>query len=383
MSYVTVMRYIRFCGAAAAAAAIATGLTSGPANAAGPDRVPCSGTALALAITNARNGETLDLRGDCTYHLMAALPAVAQNLTIRGNGATIVRDGATTPAFRIFDVSSGGDLRLKDLTVRGGYLPTGNGAGIHVNSGGGLRLAKVAVLDNTATDNGGGIAVEAGGSAEIRSSYVAFNNAGDGGGLYTAGSVTTESSEFARNHARRAGGAIYQAGGMTFVGMSLVRRNTAAGVSGGGVYVGGGTTEIDDSKVMNNTDTGNRGGGIYNNANLKLVKSKVSSNVVGGTAGRGGGIYNTGTGVLFLKGTEVSRNSANGNNASATSVSVGGGIYNDGGSVTLDHSTVRDNASTSAPGGVFTTNRVSVTDSKVVHNIPTNCSVGLVPGCTD
>ncbi|MEU9243946.1 right-handed parallel beta-helix repeat-containing protein [Streptomyces shenzhenensis] len=378
------MRYIRFCSAAAAAAAIATGLTSGPANAADPDRVPCSGTALALAITNARNGETLDLRRDCSYHLMAALPAITRSLTIRGNGATIVRDGAATPAFRIFEVSSGGDLRLKELTVRGGYLPTGNGAGIHVNSGGGLRLSKVDVLDNTATESGGGIAVETGGSAEIKSSYVAFNNAFDGGGLYTAGSVTTENSEFARNHARRAGGAVYQAGGMTFVGMNVIRRNTAAGTTeGGGLYVRSGSMEIDGSKITNNTDTGDRGGGIYNNANLKLVKSKVSGNVVGGRAGQGGGIYNTGTGVLLLKGTEVSRNSANGPNASATIVSVGGGIYNNGGSVALDHSTVRDNASTSAPGGVFTTNLVSVTASKVTHNIPTNCSVGLVPGCTD
>ncbi|WP_369223523.1 hypothetical protein AB5J52_21665 [Streptomyces sp. R39] len=376
------MRYIRFCSAAAAAAAIATGLTSGPANAADPDRVPCSGTALALAITNARNGETLDLRRDCSYHLMAALPAITRSLTIRGNGATIVRDGAATPAFRIFEVSSGGDLRLKELTVRGGYLPTGSGAGIHVNSGGGLRLSKVDVLDNTAANNGGGIAVDAGGSAEIKSSYVAFNNATQGGGLFTAGSVTTENSEFARNHARRAGGAVFQSGGMTFVGMNVIRRNTAAGL-GGGIFIGDGSMEIDDSKITNNTAAGSAGGGIYNNANLKLVKSKVSGNVVGGTAGQGGGIYNTGTGVLLLKGTEVSRNSANGPNASATSISVGGGIYNNGGSVALDHSTVRDNASTSAPGGVFTTNLVSVTASKVTHNIPTNCSVGLVPGCTD
>ncbi|MFK0151132.1 hypothetical protein ACIQVL_25805 [Streptomyces sp. NPDC090499] len=372
------MRYIRFCSVAAVAAAMVTGLTGGPASAADPDTVPCSGAALAFAINYARNGETLDLRRDCTYHLSMALPAIAKDLTIRGNGATIVRDGANTVAFRIFDVSSGGDLRLQDLTVRGGLVTSGDGAGIRVTSGGRLTLAKVDVLDNTATGNGGGIAVASNAWARIRSSYVAFNNADMGGGLYTAGSVYTENSEFARNHARTAGGGIAQVGGTTFVATSVIRRNTAAGnvTIGGGVYVGSGSMEIDDSKITNNTDTGNRGGGIANNGTLKLVKSEVSGNVVGGTSGRGGGIYNTGG--LTLKSTDVFRNSANG-----PGNSVGGGIANDGGSVTLDHSTVRNNASTVAPGGVFSSNQVSVTDSKVVGNIPTNCSVNRVPGCTD
>ncbi|MBW8798685.1 MAG: hypothetical protein JF597_35470 [Streptomyces sp.] len=372
------MRYIRFCSVAAVAAAIVTGVTGGTASAADPDTVPCSGAALAFAVNYARNGEALDLRRDCTYHLSSALPTVGKDLTIRGNGATIVRDGANTAAFRIFDVGSGGDLRLQDLTVRGGYVTSGDGAGIRVNSGGRLTLTKVDVTDNTATGNGGGIAVASNAWARIRSSYVAFNNADTGGGLSNAGSVYAENSEFARNHARTAGGGIAQTGGTTFVGTSVIRRNTAAGVAkiGGGVYVGSGTMEIDDSKITNNTDTGNRGGGIANGGILKLVKSEVSGNVVGGTSGRGGGIYNTGG--LTLKGTDVFRNSANG-----PSTSVGGGIANDNGSVTLDHSTVRNNASTVAPGGVFTNRPVSVTDSTVTRNIPTNCSVGLVPGCTN
>ncbi|MEW1774071.1 hypothetical protein [Streptomyces sp. NPDC086777] len=363
---------------AAVAAAIVTGLTSGPAAAADPDRVPCSGTALALAIATARNGETIDLRRDCTYHLGTALPVIGKDLTIRGNGATIVRDGTNTPAFRIFDINSNGNLRLEDLTVRGGYAGTGDGAGIRVNSGGALRLTKVDVLDSTAAGNGGGVAVEPGGSAEIRSSYVAFDNAANGGGLYTGGSVTVENSEFARNHARGSGGGIYQAAGTAFVGTSVIRRNTAAGtMNGGGVYIAGGTlTEIADSKITNNTDTGTRGGGIYNAGNLTLGRSEVSGNVVGGSSGQGGGIYNSGT--LYVRSTDVFRNSANG-----TGSSVGGGIYNYGGSVTLDHSTVRNNASTVAPGGVRTNVPITLRDSTITRNIPTNCAPLVFTGCTD
>ncbi|MER5788014.1 right-handed parallel beta-helix repeat-containing protein [Streptomyces sp. NPDC001980] len=375
------MRYIRFCGVAAVAAAMVTGLTSGPATAAEPDRVPCSGTALSLAIATARNGETIDLRRDCTYLLGAALPTIGKDLTIRGNGATILRDGTTASPFRIFDINSNGNLRLQDLTVRGGYLTStstsGDGAGIRVN-GGALRLSKVDVLDNTAVANGGGIAVESGGSADIRSSYVAFNNASNGAGLYTAGTVTVENSEFARNHARASGGGIYQSGGSIFVGTSVIRRNTAAGsASGGGVYIAGSqVTEIVDSKITNNTDTGTAGGGIYNNGNLKLTKSEVSGNVVGGFSGQGGGIYNSGT--LYLRGTDVFRNSANGGGSS-----VGGGIYINSGTVTLDHSTVRNNASTVAPGGVRTTVPITLRDSTITRNIPTNCAPLVFTGCTD
>ncbi|WP_181801040.1 right-handed parallel beta-helix repeat-containing protein [Streptomyces shenzhenensis] len=372
---------------AAVAAAVVTGVTGGPATAAGQGggtQVSCSTAALTAAIATASAGGTLSLHRGCIYHLTTeysagdGLPIIAQSLTIRGNGATIVRDGPTAGLFRIFHVTSTGNLRLEDLTVRGGSA-SGNGGGIRVDNGGKLTLVHVCVRDNTATGNGGGVWADAGAAAVVRRSWLAFNNAMNGGGLFTSGTLNVEDSEFSRNHARASGGGFIQLGGNGYVRTTLIRRNTSAD-SGGGVYTGnGGTMEISESKIANNTSAGRFGGGIANSEQLTLEKTEVKGNVVGGSDGLGGGIYNvTSDGVLILRGSKVTSNSANGNGTAH-----GGGIYNNLGTVTLDHSTVRDNASTTAPGGVFTNTPVTVMASQVTHNIPTNCSPGLVPGCVN
>ncbi|MFJ9347113.1 hypothetical protein [Streptomyces sp. NPDC101237] len=376
---------------AAAVVASATGVTGGPAVAAaggGDDgsQVPCSTTALITAVVAASPGDTLSLSSACTYHLTSpytsgeGLPTITDKLTVRGNGATIVRDGNGTAAFRIFHVGSGGNLRLEDLAVRGGNTGA-DGGGILVDSGGKLTLVGVDVTDNTATGNGGGVAVSAGATAVVRRGWLAFNNAINGAGLYTGGTLSVDDSEFSRNHARNAGGALARVSGNAYVHASLVRRNTSAVAGGGVVNGGGGTLEFSDSKIANNTTSGTTGGGIQNLSNLRLEKTEVSGNVVGGTAGAGGGIHNsTTTAVLVVNGSEILRNSANGNGTSRA-----GGIYNNAGSVTLDHSHVRDNASTVAPGGVYTTNQFTVTASSVTRNIPTNCagSAVVVTGCTN
>ncbi|MET9088428.1 hypothetical protein ABZX77_42205 [Streptomyces sp. NPDC004237] len=394
------MRYIRLSSMAAAAAAILTSVSVAPA-AAGDDAstpVSCSTAALTAAIVGADPRETLSLARNCTYHLTTpfstgeGLPPISQELTIRGNGATIVRDGNATPAFRIFHVLNGGDLRLQDLTVRGGNATglspaTGNGGGILVDSGGTLKLSGVDVIDNTATLNGGGVAVATGGTAVIRRSWVAFNNALlNGGGLFSAGTLIVDGSEFGRNHTQGVGGGIAVAGGTAIIHASIISRNTSV-VGGGGVASVGGGTTISESKIANNT-TGATGGGVLNRAPLTLDKTEVSGNVAAAPGGDGGGIYNsTASAVLRLKGSKVIRNSANGQNVPPplTDLSQAGGIFNNGGSVTLDHSYVRNNASTAAPGGVRTDTVITVTDSTITHNIPTNCtgSPVAVPGCTD
>lgn len=388
------MRLIRFSSMAAVAAAVVTsvtGVTAGAATAVGQDdgtQVPCSTTALTTAIVAASPGATLSLSRDCTYHLTSVfdssgegLPPITQSLTIRGNGATIVRDGLGTASFRIFRVTSGGNLRLEDLTVRGGRT-SGNGGGILVDSGGRLTLVGVDVIDNTSLNNsGGGVAVSTGATAVVRRGWLAFNNAISGAGLYNRGTLSVDDSEFSRNHARTVGGALFLDAGNAFVHASVVRRNTSATSGGGLTNSGTASLEVSESKITNNTTTGDEGGGIQNLSKLRVEKTEVSGNVVGGTAGVGGGVYNaTGSGVLVLKGSEILRNSANGPGNSQA-----GGIYNDAGSVTLDHTNVRNNASTMAPGGVFTTNPFTVIASSITRNIPTNCagSPTVVTGCTN
>ncbi len=373
-------------GVAAAITALAvTGLPAAPAVATTQATVGCTTSALISAIAQATAGDTLNLARHCTYHLTGAyagadgLPVIRKRLTIHGHGATIVRDSVTAGAFRIFHVASGGDLRLDDVTVRGGDSP-GDGGGILVEAGGKLNLEDVTLLDNTAAVRGGGVAVLQGATGVITRGSFKFNNADSGGGLQADGTVRADGPEFTRNHARRFGGAIDHD-----FGDSVFKRTTAtgntAGLDGGGVDIDLGTIEFVDSKIRDNTSAGTRGGGIFNGATLKLTSTEVSGNVIGGVGGRGGGIYNaSGPSTLVLKGSTVERNSANG-----SGTSQGGGIYNNGGSVTLDHSTVRGNASTVAPGGVFTVNQFTVIRSTIKDNIPTNCagSPVIVTGCVD
>jgi hypothetical protein len=87
---------------AAALSVTAAGVTSpAMASTAAAVAVPCSATALAAALAGAASGQTLLLARSCRYVLTAALPAVSQDLTVEGDGATLERSYApATPAHR-------------------------------------------------------------------------------------------------------------------------------------------------------------------------------------------------------------------------------------------------------------------------------------------
>jgi len=82
--------------------------------------------------------DTIVLESGQTYTLSAVheadpdgygpvgLPPVSSVITIQGNGATIARDGEAT-AFRLFHVTSSGDLTLENLTLSGGWAQGGHG----------------------------------------------------------------------------------------------------------------------------------------------------------------------------------------------------------------------------------------------------------------
>ncbi|MFJ5534132.1 hypothetical protein [Streptomyces sp. NPDC093261] len=370
------MRYTTLSGIVALATIVVNGVSAVPAVAGGDHghhgiSVPCDTTALSTAIATAPAGSTLLLARHCTYHLTAAytgadgLPPIDKQLTIEGRDATIVRDGPTAGAFRIFHVTSTGDLRLDDVMIRGSNAPD-DGGGVLVDTSGNLKLNKVTLDNNHADDQGGGVDVEPGATAYITRSEFTFNNSGSkGGGLQADGTVTTDGVVFARNFAVNNGGGIDNDSG------------DAVGNDGAGIDIDSGTVQFINSKILNNTTTGTQGGGIWNQTSLTLIKTEVSGNVVGGADGQGGGIYEN-FGTLVLRDSSVDRNSTNGSGASQA-----GGIYNHSGAVTLDHSEVNNNASTVAPGGVWTDTPFTVNQSKIRRNVPTNCagSPVIVTGC--
>ncbi|MEU6220117.1 right-handed parallel beta-helix repeat-containing protein, partial [Streptomyces sp. NPDC047022] len=365
------MRYTTLSGIAALATIVVNGVSAVPAVAGGSGiQVPCDTAALINALATAPAGSTLVLARRCTYHLTTAysgddgLPPIDSQLTIEGRDSTIVRDGPTAGTFRIFHVTSTGNLRLDDVTIRGGNAPD-DGGGILVD--GTLNLNEVTLDNNTAGVEGGGVDVESNATANITRSQFTFNNAGlRGGGLQSNGTVTTDGVEFERNFAV-VGGAIDHDSGDAIYRNTTLKNNTSSS-EGGGIDIDDGTVQFINSKILNNTTTGSSGGGIWNKASLTLIRTEVAGNVVGGSDGDGGGIYNTASATLVLKDSSVHHNSANGSGNSQ-----GGGIFNTGSTVTLDHSEVNNNASTVAPGGVWTDTQFTVNRSEIRNNIPTNC----------
>ncbi|MBM7494835.1 hypothetical protein JOD64_006057 [Micromonospora luteifusca] len=139
----------------------------------GERAVPCDPDELiaALVHANAGNGASLKLAERCTYTLTAfapvvtppgtsgpnGLPIITKPITIKGEGATIVRAANAEP-FRILEVGVGGNLRLRDVTIKGGSATVAGGGGIRVSAGGEATLEHINVVHNRAAGAGGGIA---------------------------------------------------------------------------------------------------------------------------------------------------------------------------------------------------------------------------------
>src|SRR5215212_6272601 len=84
----------------------------------------------------------------------SALPRITTPIIINGNGAIIERASTAASNFRLFYVSGGASLTLKNVTIRGGS--SDNGGGIYNSAS--LTLVNSTVSGNTASNNGGGIA---------------------------------------------------------------------------------------------------------------------------------------------------------------------------------------------------------------------------------
>lgn len=105
------------------------------------------------------------------------------------------------------------------------------------------------------------------------------------------------------------------------------------------------------------------GGGIYNAAggNLTAIDSTIALNTATGTASAtgGAGIYNQG-GTVTLQNSTVTGNGAN---------AKAGGIWNGaGGTLTLEESTVRDNTATTDGGGIYNDGQLTLRRSTLTAN---------------
>ncbi|MFE0271314.1 right-handed parallel beta-helix repeat-containing protein [Streptomyces sp. NPDC058992] len=373
--------------------------------------VDCDPNDLISAITQANSdgGGTLALAEKCTYTLTAnqdgnGLPEIVQPITIHGNGATIAR-AANADQFRFFEVGTGGDLKLRHLTLtRGKTAADEDGGAINVVAGGRLDLDHTTLhnntVDDTDSDDAGAIYNE--GITTIRNSTLSGNSGYEGGAIHNEyGKLEVETSKFTNNKAYYGGGAIINYYGTSTVRKSLFSYNYGEDY-GGAVYQYYGLTDIEKSAFKYNY-SGEYGGAVYHeNDALQVRKSTFAYNtgyyggalyldgeqaviedskIYGNTSlsDDGGGINNDDT-ETHIRRTVISGNQAPGDGY------AGGGIHiDDNDEVTLTDVKVTDNTSDEPAGGVNNDGGTVTTYGKIkiIDNVPTNCegSASPVPNC--
>ncbi len=412
--------------------------------------VPCDPDELiaALVHANADGGGTLALTAHCRYSLTAhdqtgnGLPIITQPVAIKGNGATIVRS-ADADDFRILNVGLGGDLTVRDVTVKGGVgtgtgVPSGGG-GLLVQPGGKATLVHSRFTRNRSTGVGGAVANF--GSTKITGDegygqyrpdtdaeqteeqwsedanwYSSVDNnsalgvdAGGlvdigGGGLFNARFLTVENTRISYNNAvgDAAGGGLETADhGVTALTSIRVDHNRSA--RGGAIAaIDGSTTTLAHSYVTDNTSDGT-GGGIDVDqddeevpSTLHLLRTLVSRN---SASFSGGGIASNG--VLVADDSRINENTSalsGGGVANAAIEAVlrhtevnlnkaigpmsrAGGVFTIDADVTLVGTELTGNLSVGAPGGVENDSGAAHVDdeSTIIRNRPTNCEGSVNP----
>ncbi len=333
---------------------------------------------------------------------------IGSDTTIDGGNKISLSGGNTT---RLFSVSSGVHLTLKDLTlihgssaiggaiynagvltITGSYLinndsPSSQGGAIYNDSlltirdsyllgniaGGGIaggiqNNGTLTVTNTTFSDNFGGVAAGAiDNSGSMILDHVIFDknqSIGGGGAIDSSGPVTISNSTFQYNKSSSQGGAIYNGSAMTIT-LSTLISNTAS-TTGGGIYSGGATNlNISSSSLISNTAHGGGGVFIEFSGELLLTGSTLKNNTTQGSLG--GGVYSNGT-------VTIDRSTITGNQAIG---GIGGGLDNDNsGIAVIENSTFSDNFAGVSAGGINNLGTLSLLNVTLANNI----NSGLVNG---
>lgn len=363
-------------------------------------------------ITIPTSNEDANLDGDFDVTASGGLTIVGA-----GAGSTTI---TTNQSDRIFDVDSGGDFTLRDVTVTGGNTPN-VGAGMYVRAGN-VTLDGITLANNDGTFFEGGGIYNAG-TLTIRNSTLDDNtNASSGGGVYNTGTLTVLTSTVSNNSASASGGGIYNSstGSLsltnvnfytnsvtTFDGGAVVHQgnnvltvtggifqnNRAQARNGGAIALTTGNSHLvvlgtvfysntasDGGALRNNVSGGNmlvtnatfgwnsasRGGAVFvENGVFTATNSAFTANAATG-GNQGGAIYNNGAASVWLNAATV---------ISGNTAGQGGGIANFG-TLTLANVIVRNNTGSGGPGGIYApAGGTLIIDSSTFQNNTGNGSI--------
>lgn len=354
---------------------------------------------LRQAISQATNGDTINIVVNGTITLTSGELQVTKSLAIKGPGTHGIISGNNTS--RVFHITPGTTVILDSITVLNGAASQDAGD-FPANAGGAVYNdhAKLSVNNCTLSGNsaalGGAIFSNSmdGGSASlsinnstITANSVSFAGAGifSGGGFLDVApaghaTVSINNSALTNNRSLGYGGGIFADGlvgnATLTINNSFIDGNSAA--FGGGIYnngdSGNSAVTITNTTLSNNTAffdftnpiQGGLGSAIFNdgsaslspgNAQLSINGSTISNN----TSSFPGTIHNTGYGVATVDHTSIRNNSGGGISNFGRAVTVknssidsntGGGIDNEGGSVALINSMVSNNPGADRFGGI-------------------------------
>ncbi len=295
---------------------------------------PATGS-LRAALTSAASGDTINLTVTGTITLAGPLPAIAEDLTITGPGASSLTISGNNQ-YGVFTVSTG-TVSISGLTIATANNSSPGGA---ISNSGGLTVSDVIFNRDVATSAGG--AIYNTGTLTVSGSTFSNNQtigASSGGAIWSNGTLTVSNSVFSGNDGVTNGGAILNNSGANTATVtdSFFLNNSvstapqgAAASTGGAIQNNGGTLTVGNSTFVGNSAPEGKGGAIANGATLALSNNTFVGNT--STGGTGGAIVNTG-GTLTLSNSILSGNGSG----------TGAGVERTGGTVNAGYNVFYQN----------------------------------------
>lgn len=252
------------------------------------DAIIAANTDTATGGCPAGNGpDIIELAAGATYTLTVVdntdpslgpngLPIITSDITINGNGATILRSSADgTPEFRFFQVNSFSTLRLNGVTLSNGKVSGGFLGGALYNRGV-IYMENGVLAGNRADNNGGGLFNSSEAAFSATNSTLSGNSALNGGAIFNWGSVLIINSTLTGNSASFGGGLNNGSGTAVFTN-STVAANSAS-TTGGNIYnAASNKVTLRNTIVATPTAGGNCDGSITDGGgNLRWPESDTS-----------------------------------------------------------------------------------------------------------
>ena len=208
-------------------------------------------------------GATFYLDSTVFFNTDAIIDGEDKNITFSGDS-----DNNGTPDVRVFQVSSGRQVTLKNLTITKG-VDNCNGGGIFSDG-------DLTILNSTFTDHklngacGGGAAIWANGALTVANSTFSDNDSNNWGAIQINSTAVISNSTFNDNHGNWGGGAIFISAGSVTMTNNTLSGNTAGFGGGGAIYIDSGTVTMLHNTLSGNMAHGS-GDGIHNRAAATLT----------------------------------------------------------------------------------------------------------------